>query len=288
MTSDRYTIRQVSYPSGDIDVNALLFEPADVAEGAPAIVHHPSHKSPAKHYEWYLGKFAEAGYVGLGIEQRGYGSGPAGRNDRGGPLQQGDIANGITFLSGLPSVDAGRIAVSGHSNGAALALIVSSRGRARESLPEPRAQDRLDQGAAGSPGVEAGLLRAHGEGNDRRGRRRKQTRSPFRERSPIHYAGDIKVPVLFIVGAQDWVNPSYHCTDMADALRQRRQPGTCRWRSSTRWNTSSASATSSATGSTRSPDPPSAGSTATSRKDDAAPPTDRPTTHPTPGRNDST
>jgi dienelactone hydrolase len=42
---------------------------------------------------------------------------------------------------------------------------------------------------------------------------------PFRERSPIHYAGDIKVPVLFIVGAQDWVNPSYHCTDMADALR---------------------------------------------------------------------
>ena len=26
--------------------------------------------------------------------------------------------------------------------------------------------------------------------------------------------------MLFIVGAQDWVNPSYHCTDMADALRR--------------------------------------------------------------------
>ena len=127
MPSDKYTVKQVSYPSGGIDVNALLFEPADVTAGAPAIVHHPSHKSPAKHYEWYLGKFAEAGYVGLGIEQRGYGSGPAGRNDRGGPLQQGDIADGITFLGGLPSVDADRIAVSGHSNGAALALIVSSR-----------------------------------------------------------------------------------------------------------------------------------------------------------------
>ena len=48
MSNDQYAVRQVSYPSGGIDVNALLFEPAGVTEGAPAVVHHPSHKSPAK------------------------------------------------------------------------------------------------------------------------------------------------------------------------------------------------------------------------------------------------
>ena len=218
MPSDKYTVKQVSYPSGGIDVNALLFEPATGTGGAPAIVHHPSHKSPAKHYEWYLGKFAEAGYVGLGIEQRGYGSGPAGRNDRGGPLQQGDIANGITFLSGLPSVDAGRIAVSGHSNGAALALIVSSRDervKACLSLAPKTDWIKALRGAREwKPDFYELTVKEMTGGVPPEADPR-----PFLERSPIHYAGDIKVPVLFIVGAQDWVNPSYHCTDMADALR---------------------------------------------------------------------
>ena len=219
MSSDQYTVRQVSYPSSGIEVNALLFEPAGGTERAPAIVHHPSHKSPAKHYEWYLGTFAEAGYVGLGIEQRGYGSGPAGQNDRGGPLQQGDIADGIGFLSGLPSVDAERIAVSGHSNGAALALIVTSRDervKACLSLAPKTDWIKALRGAKEwKPDFYELTVREMTGGTPP-----EVNPKPFMERSPIHYAPDIKVPVLFIVGAQDWVNPSYHCTDMADALKQ--------------------------------------------------------------------
>ena len=220
MPGKNYTIKKVQYPSGGIEINALLFEPAGLSGKAPALVHHPSHKSPAKHYEWYLGKLAEAGYVGLGIEQRGYGSGATGENDRGGPLQQGDIANGILFLSGLPSVDAHRIGVSGHSNGAALALIVcahDARVKACISLaPKTDWLKALRLAKEWKPDFYKLTVKEISGGAPP-----EENPAPFVERSPITYAKDIHVPVLFIVGAQDWVNPSYHCTDMHDALKAR-------------------------------------------------------------------
>lgn len=219
MSGERgYAVEAVTYASEGITINAVLYRPAGVAGPVPAIVHHPSHRSPARQYDWYLGKFAEAGYVGLAIEQRGYGSGPAGQNDRGGPLQQADIMNGISYLSALPFVDRHRIGVSGHSNGAALALIVAARDPrvgacislapktdwvralrgAREWKPDFYQQTITEMNGGVPPEEDPG---------------------PYVTRSPITYARDIRIPVLFIVGAQDWVNPSYHCTEMRDALR---------------------------------------------------------------------
>lgn len=218
MSAKPYHVTPVSYESGGISINALVFKPRTLPGPAPAIVHHPSHRSPAAQYEWYLGRFAEAGYVGLALEQRGYGSGPPGKNDRGGPLQQGDISNGISFLSTLPFVDPRRIGVSGHSNGAALALIVSAtdaRARACISLgPKTDWVRALRMARDWKPEFYQQTIKEMNNGVPP-----EDDPAPYVERSPITYAKDIRIPVLFIVGAQDWVNPSYHCTWMRDALR---------------------------------------------------------------------
>lgn len=217
MADKHYQVTPVTYESDGIVVNALLYKPEKLAGRAPAIVHHPSHRSPAAQYEWYLGKFAQAGYVGLAIEQRGYGSGTLGENDRGGPLQQSDISNGVSFLCGLPFVDPQRIGVSGHSNGAALALIVSAKDPrvracislapktdwvralriAKEWRPDFYQQTVKEMSGGVPPDVDP---------------------RPYVERSPLTYADKIRIPVLFVVGAQDWVNPLNHCTAMRDAL----------------------------------------------------------------------
>lgn len=217
MAEKNYEVIPTTYESAGIQMNALLFKPRNVSGPAPALVHHPSHRSPAAQYEWYLGKFAEAGYVCLGIEQRGYGSGPRGENDRGGPLQQGDISAGVTYLAGLPYVDATRIGVSGHSNGAALSLIVSakdSRVRACVSLaPKTDWVRALKAAKQWKPEFYELTIREMNGGVPP-----DVDPKPYLERSPIQYAPEIRIPVLFIVGAQDWVNPSYHCQWMVDEL----------------------------------------------------------------------
>ncbi len=219
MTSSTYHVKDVCYQSAGIKINALLYTPLDVDSPRPAIAHHPSHRSPAEQYEWYMGKLAAAGYVGLAIEQRGYGSGTPADSDRGGPLQQGDISNGISFLANLPYVDKSRIGVSGHSNGAALALIVSAkdqRVRACVSLaPKTDWVRALRSARDWKPDFYAQTIKEMSGGIPPD----KDTR-PYAERSPITYAKEIHIPVLFIVGAQDWVNPLYHCQWMRDALEQ--------------------------------------------------------------------
>lgn len=217
MAEKSYEVIPVTYPSAGIEIRALLFRPRKLSGLAPAIVYHPSHRSPAMQYEWYVGKFAEAGYVGLAIEQRGYGSGPHGENDRGGPLQQGDMSAGITFLAEQNFVDPARIGVSGHANGAALALIVSakdSRVRACVSLAPKTDWVRALQAAKQWKPEFYGLT--INEMN--KGVPPDVDPKPYVERSPITYAEKIRVPVLFVVGAQDWLNPSYHCQWMAEEL----------------------------------------------------------------------
>lgn len=219
MELKKYRVERVTYQSGSIEMNALLYAPLEAHGALPAVVHHPSHRSPAAQYEWYMGKLASAGYVALAIEQRGYGSGTPADSDRGGPLQQGDISNGISFLASLPYVDGSRIGVSGHSNGAALALIVSARdARVRACVSMAPKTDwvrALRMAREWKPEFYAQTVKEMNGGVPP-----EQDPQPYLERSPISYAKDIRVPVLFVVGAQDWVNPSYHCVWMKQALEE--------------------------------------------------------------------
>jgi len=219
MSDVSYSVTPVTYESGGIKVNALLYKPTKLVAQAPSIVHHPAHRCAAKQYEWYLGKFAEAGYVGLSIEQRGYGSGPEGQNDRGGELQQGDIMNGISYVEALPFVDPDRIGVSGHSNGAALALIVAAkdaRVRACISLaPKTDWVYTLRYAKNWKPAFyKRTILEISG------GISPEEDPAPYVARSPITYANRIRVPVFLSVGTYDWVNPTYHCVWMQEALNK--------------------------------------------------------------------
>lgn len=212
-------MEKVTYRSGDIDISALLYRPS-VSSGKrhPAFVLHPSHMSPARNYEWFMGRLAEAGFVGLAIDQRGYGSGPDGVNDRGGPVQQSDISNGISYLIAQDLVDRERIGVCGHSNGAAMALIVSAndpRVRACVSLaPKADWVRALAAVKAWNPVFYEKTIREMNGGVPP-----EIDPEPYRARSPLTYCDRIRTPVMLIVGTQDWTNPSYHCFWIQDALR---------------------------------------------------------------------
>jgi dipeptidyl aminopeptidase/acylaminoacyl peptidase len=116
-------------------------------------------------------------------------------------------------------VNASRIGVSGHSNGAALALIVSARDarvRACVSLgPKTDWVRALRMAREWRPDFYAQTIKEMNGGVSP-----DEDPKPYLDRSPITYAKDIRVPVLLVVGTQDWVNPSYHCVWMKQALEE--------------------------------------------------------------------
>lgn len=182
----------------------------------PSVLFHPGNRCTPDDYLWLLGPLAEAGYVVIGLYQRGYGSGVKGINDRGGKIQQQDHQVALNYLKDMPEVDQTRIALVGHSNGGHMVqrlatkepvkcvvalsqicdwgLFVSST---KEYMPDYYYQVTKEFG--GSP-----------EDNP----------EPYKERSCLHLADKIKIPVLAIVGSDDTTTPIHLTRLMHDALRK--------------------------------------------------------------------
>lgn len=77
----------------------------------------------------YAEKFAEAGYIALTFDYRGFGK-SAGEPGRLVPsLQIEDAKNAITYLSSLDNIDANRIGLWGTSYGGANAIVVASENK---------------------------------------------------------------------------------------------------------------------------------------------------------------
>ena len=75
----------------------------------------------------YARAFAEAGFLALAFDYRGFGESEGARGRLVARRQVEDIRNSITFLGSLPEVDAGRIGLWGTSYGAANVIVKDCR-----------------------------------------------------------------------------------------------------------------------------------------------------------------
>lgn len=74
----------------------------------------------------YARAFAEAGFLALAFDYRGFGESEGARGRLVARRQVEDIRNSITFLGSLPEVDAGRIGLWGTSYGAANVIVAAA------------------------------------------------------------------------------------------------------------------------------------------------------------------
>ena len=119
------TLREVSIPSDGLLLSGTLHLPAEEVEQAlPAIIvlhgFGGSRQAPTHRMEADL--YASLGYVVLRIDFRGCGTSEGARGRILCQSAVADAKNALTWLATQPQVDARRIAISGQSYGAAVAV----------------------------------------------------------------------------------------------------------------------------------------------------------------------
>ncbi len=191
-------------------VPARLYQNADGQKG-PGVLLCPGRFRDINGLEFLSQALAQAGYVVLATTYRGMDV----------FTDDADIRAGLDCLAERPEVDAGRLALVGHSRGGAAALRTAAddeRVRAVVALAPPidfvsymRAMELL------SPMRYNGLLQSMGGTPEQQPER-------YRHISAINYADRIKVPVLFVVGTQDLHAPLDHSKWMHDALLKAGNP----------------------------------------------------------------
>lgn len=206
----------------DTKVNILKLIPQEIVPGkTPSILFEPGNRCTPDDYRWLLEPLCQEGYLVYGIYQRGYGSGPSEVNDRGGLIQQADMQSALLLLKQDPLADIERIACIGHSNGGHMvqrltvlekfkcgvamsqisdwALFVRS---SKNYMPDYYAQVTADFG--GPP-----------ETNPK----------PYIDRSCLHLAKDIKIPILAICGGDDSTTPPHLSRMMYEELKRHGNEG---------------------------------------------------------------
>ena len=119
--------RAVSYFSEGDRLAGVVYQDADLAGPRPGIVLcHGFTAIKEIILPDYARAFAEAGFVALAFDYRGFGEseGPAGRLIA--SRQVEDIRNSVTFLRTLPEVDPERVGLWGTSYGAANVIVAAS------------------------------------------------------------------------------------------------------------------------------------------------------------------
>ena len=118
--------RDVRFPGFDGEpIAAWLTSPADAPGPLPCVVQFNGYGGgrglPTEHLAW-----ANAGYAHLFVDTRGQGSGWGSGGETPDPHGAGPAFNGFLTRGTLPEVDAGRIAVTGISQGGGIALAVGA------------------------------------------------------------------------------------------------------------------------------------------------------------------
>lgn len=196
---------KVRVPGADgVSLGGYLFRPLTGRAPHPAILSLHGFAGHAAMDAAFARQAAAAGFAVLALSLRGW-LGSEGETDQG-LRQPHDVVAAVDWLARRPFVDPRRIALSGASMGGQVALLAAaakapvaavaawfpSADMARLREQNPHIGDYLDDlcGVAG-----------------------------LAERSPIHRAADIDVPVLLMHGDKDENVPVEQSLRMADALR---------------------------------------------------------------------
>lgn len=195
-------------------INYLRLEPVGGADKAPGVLFEPGNRCTADDYRWIAEAIAKEGYVVYDIDQRGYGSGTPGVNDRGGLIQQNDFLEAWRILRKDPRVDPGRIAIGGHSNGCHISL------RAAAQIPVKCcfAMSQVCDWGIFVSGCEKYYPDYYAEIIKEFGGTPQEYPGPYQERSNLYLAEKIKCPVLNLVGGDDTICPPHLSRMMHEAL----------------------------------------------------------------------
>ncbi len=214
-----YGVINIEFISHDgLPIRVLSLVPEGAREGkTPAVLFQPGNRCALDGYMWLFKPLRAAGYLVYGIHQRGYGSGPDGVNDRGGPIHQEDLRRALEFLKENPLVDASRITCIGHSNGGhmvqRMAAIYGGFSRLVALSQISDWELFIRSAKTYLPDYYAKVVREFGGPPE-------ENPAPYLERSCLHLADKITLPVLAVVGGEDTTTPPHLSRNMVDALRR--------------------------------------------------------------------
>lgn len=178
---------------------AWYIPPPDASRPAPAVVAMHGWGSNAELMLPFAGLLHRSGYATLLVDARNHG-----RSDDDAfssmPRFAEDLEHGFDWLSGVPGVDAGRIALLGHSVGAAAVLLVASRRPevaavvSIASFAHPEQLMRRQMGCHGIPRPIAWLVLRYVE---------RTIGARYEAIAPVNTIGRIRCPVLLAHGVAD-------------------------------------------------------------------------------------
>ena len=176
----------------------------------------PAGKCFPEDYNWISGLLCRKGYLVYALYQRGYGSGIPEVNDNAGPVQKQDMRDAFHFVLEQPMVDPKKVVVIGHSNGASMMQQLAAEEDFACGVALSQLSDRLAYAKIAKDFEPGYYKRAdtmyHGNPFDHP--------EGYIERSCLHLADKIKIPILAITGDRDFITPSVWAERMTKALNE--------------------------------------------------------------------
>lgn len=191
------------------------YRPFHVRErGTVTAVIVPAGQCVPEDYNWITTVLCRKGYLVYAMYQRGYGSGIPEINDNGGPQQQQDLREVYAFVKEQPLVDPERIVMIGHSTGASLIQRLGAEENFACGIALAQLSDWLSYARASKDFVPDYYRRAGIKYGDP-----EEMPHVYMDRSTIHLADKIKMPILAISGDRDFITPFTYAEQMTKALQ---------------------------------------------------------------------
>ncbi len=212
----------VSFPGADRKtINCLVYRPSDDAPARASVFLIPGRPLFPTDYEWLAHPLVEAGYVVVGIYQRGYGS--DGIDDRSGPNSIAVLRRAASTLLQKASLPEPVVLV-GHASGAQTALLTAAHDKLFATVV---ALSPMGDLAAHVQAIRGYLPSVELEHRQLFGPAFEDEAESYRARSPVHFAQRIEVPVLLVTGECDTLAPPYQAEALRDALQETNEDVRC-------------------------------------------------------------
>ncbi len=207
-----YVVERVEIAAGDLTLFGLRYRAPVVNAPSPTVVvlHGwlPAGSVGAGVISGLAFQFQQAGYTAVALSLRGWPE--TGGDDDCGEQQAADVLHAARWLARQPGVDATRVALVGHSQGAQVALLAAAAGAPVYAVVAYAPPTDLARWATMSdvPGiVEYVATTCSEEGG-------------LEVRSPLALADRLQVPVLLVHGLEDTRVPPEHSLQLRDAIEK--------------------------------------------------------------------
>jgi dipeptidyl aminopeptidase/acylaminoacyl peptidase len=213
----RFVLERVSYPSGELEVYAYVYRPAEPSGTLPVIIfNRGSWTWPNFHAELVTmaNRLARAGYVVVAPMYRGSG-GAAGRDEMGG-ADLSDLFNLVPTIQSLPYADSTRMYLYGESRGGMMVYQALRDGFPARAAAVVGAFTDLEAMLRDDRWAKAGAVIWPDLASKKD--------AIVERRSAQRWADRISKPMLLIHGARDDDVPVAHALDMANKLAAADKP----------------------------------------------------------------